>query len=768
MAFDLSTAKPVEQSKKGFDISTAKVAVTPEIEAKYPYPEKPKSQPQGAGFGQYAGMGKLSEDTALANWETEKKRIDKLRDLAATNPEQADIISSMSPSERLLTGMGAGLTDIYRAASNLDQAITPEGWPIAPLPTPSEASGMKELEAVSPLATGGRVVGQALPFLPAGLASGLLPTMGGRTLGGALVGGTEGAAIASGTGGDVSTGALVGAAVGGSAEVVGTAFNRIATALVRKWFGNTSKALDETGAPTPELQAALEKEGMTVDDLAKAASAEDIATQTAKAATTQSPQRIEDLAASIEINPARKAAAERLGVEAPLATLTDQSPVQEVVGAAAAVPGSKTSESLIKYSQDLTKKAEDTIEKFSGYLDKEVVSENLKSTMQNQIKELGGASREIYSQIDELVPQSTIVNAKPLLSELAKRGSKSQKGVEGLSTVEQDVFKALQGKPTYFDIDRLRKDIGASISRTEGTYTTEQVATLKDLYSKLSQLQEGVADQIGGNAGKLWKEVKELDKKRFSLQENSEFLFGKDNFGTVMPKLESSLSMLAKGNNESFKKIISAIPPEQKGAVISGALDAIIRKSYAGDVKLDANGFAKWYNQLSRSPTNKQTLMKELPEGAEKRLDDLYLLAQGLANVTNNRVRTGAINSIFKKFDDADGIVAKLYGISDKVSESPVGFVVGPTTRVIANTAKMATKEKTPSIQAADELLASPEFRTAVLSMAEPAKKRAVAMRKLENTEAYKKYMSSQNKTRLASISALGLVPFLNGEEEDP
>jgi len=738
---------------------TSSPKITPEIEAQYPYPPKPEDRvTRGRGGVGYQGMD-------LTNWNEQKKQVDKMRELAATDPNQAALISEMSPTDKLLTGIGAGISDVARGAKNfLDYtpygAILPDVEILSP-------SGMSALEGVSPMAEGGRVVGQAAPFLPAGIGAGALPSLGGRMAASSLVGGVEGATIASGTGRDVATGALVGTLVGGGAEVFSAGFNRIALPLVRKWFGSSAKALDETGAPTPELQSAMEKEGVTLDDLTKLASAEEAATQTAKAATTQSPQRIDELAASIEINPARKAAAERLGVDAPLATLTDQAPIQEVVGAAAAVPGSKTSESLVKYSKDLTKKAEDTIEQFSGYLDKEVVSENLKSTMQSQIEELGGASKEIYSQINELVPSSTIVNAKPLLTELAKRGSKSQKGVEGLSTVERDVFKTLQGKPTYFDIDRLRKDIGASVGRKEGTYITEQVATLKDLYSKLSQLQEGVADQVGGNAGQLWKEVKELDKKRFTLQENSEFLFGKENIGTVMPKLESSLMMLARGNNESFKKIIGSIPPEQKGAVVSGALDSVIRKSYAGDVKIDANGFAKWYNQLSRSPTNKQTLMKELPAGAEKRLDDLYLLAQGLANVTNNRVRTGAINSIFKKFDDADGIVAKLYGISDKVSESPVGFVMGPTTRVIANTAKMATKEKTPSIEAADELLASPEFRTAVLSMAEPAKKRAVAMRKLESTDAYKKYMQKQNKSRVASISAVGLVPFLTGEEEE-
>jgi len=97
---------------------------------------------------------------------------------------------------------------------------------------------------------------------------------------------------------------------------------------------------------------------------------------------------------------------------------------------------------------------------------------------------------------------------------------------------------------------------------------------------------------------------------------------------------------------------------------------------------------------------------------------------------------------------------------------SVISRVVGPSARIIANTAKMATKEKTPSIQAADELLASPEFRTAVFSMSDAKNKRAAAMKKLESTTAYKKYLQSQNKSRLASISSIGLIPFLAGEEE--
>lgn len=703
----------------------------------------------------YAGTGGMSSQYGFdeKKYEQDKAAFDER--LAALPPEQADVIRGMTPSERTLANIGAGMTDVYYG-----------------LPGTGENPNLESANMLTTVTDGGlsRSVGQAAPFAPLGLAAAGLKTTAGRILGGAAVGGAEGAAIASGTGGDALQGGLVGAGIGATAEVLAPVVNRLAGSLIRRIKGSepSQQPIGPDLTPSPELQEVMQEAGVTIDDLVKQASSPELAQEVAGAATSGVDSRVAGLADQIEANPARVAAAERLGVDAPIATLTDQTPIQEIVGAAAAMPASKTNESLVKYSQELTKKAEETVEQYSGFLDKEVVSENLKNTMQSQIKDLNDASREIYRLIDESVPASTIVNTSSLRKELARRGSSSQKGVDGLSKVEQDVYKAIQGKPTYFDIDRLRKDIGASIGRMEGSYTNEQVSILKDMYSKLSQMQEGVADQVGGGAGQLWKEAKELDKKRFSMQENSEFLFGKNNVGTVMPKVESSLQALAKGNNKPFKDIINAIPPEQKGAVLSSAIDSVIRKSYAGDVRLDANGFAKWYNQLGRSETNKRALMSELPEGAEQRLDDLFQLAQGLSNVTNNRVRTGVINSVFKDFDAADGIVAKLYGIADKVSENPVmAASVGPTVRVMASTAKMATKERTPAIQAADELLSSPEFKTAVLSAGLPEKRAAIANRRLVQTDAYKKYLQSQSKTRAAAISSMGLIPFLTAEETE-
>lgn len=745
MAFDLNTAKPAQ--KKGFDIASAKP-----LSAEQPKERKP------IRVDPYAGSMGMASQYGFNQEKYEQDKAEQEMALSAMPQGQADVIRGMSAPERTLANIGAGMTDVYYG-----------------LPGTGENPNL-EMSRNLTEGTGGdlsRAVGQAAPFAPLGMAATGLKTAAGRVLGSALVGGAEGATIASGTGGDTSDvvqGGLVGASIGAGAEAVAPYINSYAGSLIRRFKGSApvEPPIGPNLQPSAELKSVMDEAGITMDDIVKQASAPEMAEQVAGAATSGINSRVSDLASQIETNPARVAAAERMGVNAPIATLTDQGSVQEIVGAAAAMPASKTNETLVQYSKDLTKKAEEVVEQYSGYLDKEVVSENLKGTMQNQIKDLGEASNEIYKRIDEAVPQGTIINGKQLRQEIARRGASSQKGVAGLTKVEQDVYSALAGKPTYFDVDRLRKDIGASIGRMEGTYTNEQVSNLKDMYSKLSQLQEGVADQIGGGAGQLWKEAKELDKKRFSMQENSEFLFGKNNIGTVMPKLESSLQMLAKGNNKLFKETISAIPPEQKGAVLSSAIDSVIRKSYANETRLDANGFAKWYNQLDRSKTNKRALMAELPEGAEQRLDDLYLLAQGLANVNNNRVRTGVINSVFKDFDAADGLVAKLYGVADKVSENPIlSSTVGPAARVMASTAKMATKEKTPALQAADELLSSPEFKTAVLSTGLDAKRQQRAAKALEKTEAYKNYIKNQNKTRAASIATVGLIPFLTSQDEE-
>jgi len=154
--------------------------------------------------------------------------------------------------------------------------------------------------------------------------------------------------------------------------------------------------------------------------------------------------RVNDIASNVSLNPERVAAAQRLEIDAPVATLSDNRSLQEIAGALAAAPGSKAAANLADYHNVLTSKAKQLIEEAGGDLDKGLVSNELKEKMAANISLLKSQSGDIYKQIDEAVPQDTIVNAKPWVREINARANKSEKGIDGLSQVEKDVYNTIK------------------------------------------------------------------------------------------------------------------------------------------------------------------------------------------------------------------------------------------------------------------------------------------------------------------------------------
>ncbi|MCK5609383.1 hypothetical protein KAR91_46350 [Candidatus Pacearchaeota archaeon] len=169
-----------------------------------------------------------------------------------------EISQTIDPSETLAVGIGRGLTDIGRATGLAEPA------------QPSERLAFESLEANFPTSQAiARATGQALPFLPAGVAVGGIPLLTGRIAAGAAVGGLEGAAIESGTGGqDTGQAAGIGGAIAGAAEALFPFLSRIGGALVRRLTGKTpSNVFDAQGNPTKALEDALDESGLTLDDL---------------------------------------------------------------------------------------------------------------------------------------------------------------------------------------------------------------------------------------------------------------------------------------------------------------------------------------------------------------------------------------------------------------------------------------------------------------------------------------------------------------------
>lgn len=179
------------------------------------------------------------------------------------------------PFKAAAVGAGRGLTTILRGLGISD--------PEDPLVT----QAFEELKKQRPISTtGGEIAGEAAPFLAAaplagaGLATSaggraLIPaarTVGQRVLGTGALGAAEGATIARGLGGDdvqtLQAGGLAGT-IAGTAELVLPRIGRLGGQLIRRVSGKSATApvLDAAGQPSAELADALQKAGLSFDDL---------------------------------------------------------------------------------------------------------------------------------------------------------------------------------------------------------------------------------------------------------------------------------------------------------------------------------------------------------------------------------------------------------------------------------------------------------------------------------------------------------------------
>jgi len=245
MAFDLSTAKPINQApaSSGFDLSTA----------------KPMTEPEPNVAQRSTASPRMAKAQQLRQQEEARKQAF----LESLPPEQADLISSMSPLEAFAVGMGKGFTDIGRGIGLADQ------------PSEIERQSYEQLKEYAPSAVGGgEILGQSAPFVPVGVAAGMVPvasTAGRAALAGGL-GATEGGIIARGEGRDATETAMA-AGIGGSVatalELGLPVIGRIGGKLVRKVTGQQPKGalVTKEGLPTPELQNALDDLGVSYDDL---------------------------------------------------------------------------------------------------------------------------------------------------------------------------------------------------------------------------------------------------------------------------------------------------------------------------------------------------------------------------------------------------------------------------------------------------------------------------------------------------------------------
>jgi len=198
-------------------------------------------------------------------------------DPAIIQAKVKEFMQTQRPAQETMNldpNQGIGALEAGTIAAGRGMMSIMRGLGLADPEDPATKAAFSQLEEQRPIATmTGEVVGQSAPFLLGGPAVGAVKSIGGRALASAGLGALEGATIAKGEGGttDEAIGSgLLGGTVAGALELAFPIISRTGGKLIRKVLGRNATApiMDATGEVSSEFQTAMDRTGLTLDDIA--------------------------------------------------------------------------------------------------------------------------------------------------------------------------------------------------------------------------------------------------------------------------------------------------------------------------------------------------------------------------------------------------------------------------------------------------------------------------------------------------------------------
>jgi len=648
--------------------------------------------------------------------------------------------------------------------------------------------------------------------LVGGLAGGLAPALvtGGMSAGASLAANVgKGAAVGAGYGGaygfgsaeggvmdrlpEAGTGALVGGVLGGAipAALAGGSALLKRSAEVPAAARLNNEVIPPAGASPLPVQAApagsaipaeTDAQGVT-QAIVKAANAPKKAQELAQG----------DLAAAVQPQQSIIDAAERLGVDGLTpAQVSGSQAYRNIEGALSAIPGSALNEQKKSSYMQLAQKADDFITEFGGNTDKAAFSDQFKRNALSTIDGLKTQADDLYGYIGAQIPKTTQAPATNTVAYIEGKvadlggapllNAEERKALSILSPTSKTepnpmvpgTVQTIVKNPTYAALDMVRKQVGQGYSRA-GPFKDMQSGQLDALYSTLTRDQEALVNSISPELSSIYQGAKGVVSQRKGLEEGLQSVLGKDLSGSIATSLGSSVKQLASGNFKNFDNIIQNIPESgRQEAIVTALNDAFTNKSGAQQQQLSTSGFVNWYGDLSRNNAARARLAKYLPEDAQKRLDDIYTVAKGMKDASDEVVKTGVSLGVLKDYAAQGGMLSRIWDVAKPAAaaEGLTSSIGLPGVGAIGVIASAAAKAKTPIQESAGNLIASPQFQNMVKAYASSGgqlKANVLAREKqLVRTQSYRKWESSLSDASRQSVKAVGPLAYLTAPAPKP
>ena len=461
------------------------------------------------------------------------------------------------------------------------------------------------------------------------------------------------------------------------------------------------------------------------------------------------------VAAMVEVDDDYLKALDNLGLEERGLTsaATSDIQLQQIEQGLKKIPGSESAAREAKQITELSQKADDLILEFGGSLDKSEVSNKLLNKVKVNIDKQSAKAEDIYTRIADNIgatEHSDMINIGSYMrNELDELGG----DLSQLSGLEKRILKMSENGATYKSLDKLRKQVGAKIGGTSTKFADEDTATLKNIYSLLTQDQESVAVKRG--MGDAWSQAKELVKKRKVLEDDTINLFGKNLNENVMSKLGPATAKLAKGDYKKFFELVGSVPKKDRQEVIISALNDAFTTGSRKEKQLSVPGFADWYNGLSRNPQLKTALYKYLPPQLSRQIDSMGKVSNNVRNSMSQAPVGGQVMA-------APGVLDKVMdGIGEKFLSKLPGMLGGAVKAGL-------DKSKNEGSEKAMKMLSSPEFSASIKALAQGQAKKAAALeKKFIKTQAYKGFLKTLSKQGQILIAKQGFMNWLKSDEQE-
>jgi hypothetical protein len=485
-------------------------------------------------------------------------------------------------------------------------------------------------------------------------------------------------------------------------------------------------------------------------------------------------EQFRNLAEIIDADPKFFEALDALGVtEKPLASYASNNPqFRGIEQAFAAMPSSPQAEQALRFSKDVSAVANALDEKYTTALGSVDASLKWREASLKSIDQLGEAANEAYSALSESMNKRAPADATSTQAFIDKYAENLALGrndpdvdpiikraINSLTPrqIETDAGTQLV-PPTYENLDKLRKKVGAALYKKEGEFKDADSGVLKQLYAKLTEDTERMAGAQG--LGEQVKAAKSIVAQRKGMEERMQSLIGDKLQKDIVPVIQSGIKGLANGGAQKYKQLMAAIPePEVRKELVYNAISDTFKKTIKAEKnQFDNTAYLKWYNKTLGNKAVRDLMEKDLPEGSLNDFDNLAKIAEGIGRATSQKVSTGVVNSILK---DQFGFVGKLL---KRGATAAAGADIGALMIDLA--------EKGDNRAAAASALLSDSRLQRLVANGYAAGKRADRMnqaieKSLKKEKTYQRWFDTLSQNEQRQIESLGLTQFLTQQPQE-